>query len=215
MQPKEMYFAPGERLIIAADAGLSQLIKCGVTPDLCVGDFDSLGYVPKGAEVVYHRPEKDDTDTMLAVREALSRGYEKFVFYGAIGGRFDHSYANIQTLLFLSERGAQGLILSDGLAMTVLRSGKMCFDRKNEGVISVFCPDGMAYGVNLSGLKYCLTDTVLDSAFPIGVSNEFVGERAEASVEKGDLLIMWETNAQDAIEELYFGKENDNRRSDI
>lgn len=208
MPPKELYFAPGERFVIAADAGFLHLKSCGIAPDLCVGDFDSLGFVPDSTEVIRHRPEKDDTDTMLAVREALARGYRKFVFYGAAGGRLDHTYANIQTLLFLAEHGARGLIFDGRFAVTVLREEQLRFDAGKIGVISVFCPDGRAERVNIKGLKYCLSNAVLESAFPLGVSNEFIGERAEVSVKRGDLLVMWEERPKTAIEEIYFGKEN-------
>lgn len=204
MPERELYFAPGEKFIIAADAGLSQLCEIGISPDLCVGDFDSLGYVPDGVEVIYHRPEKDDTDTMLAVREALDRGYEKFVFYGAAGGRLDHTYANLQTLLFLTERGARGIVMAGGLAVTAISGGSIALGSKNRGVVSVFCHDGRASGVNISGLKYPLSGATLKSSFPLGVSNEFTGERAEIAVESGSLMIMWETDAKSAIDELYF-----------
>ena len=96
MEPGPMVLAPG--LVIAADGGLAHLKAQGAAPDLTVGDFDSLGYVPDG-NVIRHPPEKDDTDTMLALRLGLERGYDTFVLYGCLGGRMDHAYANFQAVL--------------------------------------------------------------------------------------------------------------------
>ena len=106
-QPGELCLAPGRpAFVIAADQGLRYLEEAGITPDLIVGDFDSLGIVPQGANVVRHPVEKDDTDMMLAVKTGLARGYRTFVLYGGLGGRLDHTYANFQTLTYLARHGA-------------------------------------------------------------------------------------------------------------
>lgn len=192
MEPGEICFAPHRpRLVIAADQGLSHLERRGIRPDLIVGDFDSLGRVPEGTNVVRHPVEKDDTDTLLAVREGLARGCRAFVLYGGLGGRLDHAYANLQTLTFLAERGASGWLLGDGLAVSAVRNGGMDFPAELVGDVSVFCPDGRAEGVTLEGLYYPLTDGVLTSGFPLGVSNRFTGRPARVSVERGTLLVMW------------------------
>ena len=78
---------PSGAFVIAADAGLKHLEAINIVPDLIVGDFDSLGEIPSGENVVYHKPEKDDTDMLLAVREALNRGARTIIIYGGLGGR--------------------------------------------------------------------------------------------------------------------------------
>ena len=70
-------------VIIAADGGFVHTQKLQITPDIVLGDFDSLGYTPEGANVF--PVEKDDTDAMLAVRHGLSRGYRTFLLYGSLG----------------------------------------------------------------------------------------------------------------------------------
>ena len=80
------------------------------------------------------KPEKDDTDTLAAVREGLERGYRKFYFYGALGGRLDHSIANIQTLLFLKKQGAVGYILTERQLVTVIRNEEITFHTGVEGI---------------------------------------------------------------------------------
>ena len=179
-------------LLIAADGGLDHLTRQGLTPHLIVGDFDSLGRVPAGDNIIRHPVEKDDTDTLLAIKTGLARGYKTFLLYGCLGGRLDHTYANLQALLYLARRGAAGFLLGQGMAATVILSTQLHFAPGHQGTISVFCPDGEARGVDLTGLHYPLQDAVLTSDFPLGVSNQFTGEAASVSVREGSLLVMWD-----------------------
>jgi len=115
---------PEGAYIIAADAGLEHLTNAGLTPALIVGDFDSLGTVPAGENVIAHKPEKDDTDMMLAVKEALKRSADTILIYGGLGGRIDHSYANLQTLAFIASQRSQGFLIGCGNVCTKQRN---CF----------------------------------------------------------------------------------------
>lgn len=189
-------------LIIAADGGLHYLEACGITPDLIVGDFDSLGRVPEGENIIRHPVEKDDTDTMLAVKLGLERGCGVFLLYGCIGGRIDHTFANLQTLLFIAEQGARGYLVGDGWVSCAIRCGELEFPADLSGTVSVFCPDGTAEGVTLEGLFYPLTEGTLKSSFPLGVSNHFTGKAARISVRNGALLVMWEEAERQLAERL-------------
>lgn len=202
MEPGKIPSPEEGDLLLAADGGLTHLERRGLTPHLIVGDFDSLGRVPEGNNIIRHPVEKDDTDTMLAIKTGLERGYRDFVLYGCLGGRLDHAYANLQALVFLARRGAAGWLLGGGLAVTAVRNGRLDFGADHEGVISVFCPDGEARGVTLTGLHYPLQDAVLTSAFPLGVSNRFTGEAASVSVEDGTLLVMWDIKEGQLPEQL-------------
>ena len=113
------YFGLRERpqsgdLVLAADAGYEVCRREGIVPDLVLGDFDSMEQ-PKDAENVLRVPvEKDDTDTMLAVKTALENGCDTIYLYGGTGGkRLDHTLANLQTLLFIRRRGARGYLYDD------------------------------------------------------------------------------------------------------
>ena len=192
MEPGKILPPKKNDLLIAADGGLDHLSRRHLTPHLIVGDFDSLGRVPEGDNIIRHPVEKDDTDTMLAVKTGLARGYQKFLLYGCLGGRLDHTYANLQALLYLARRGAAGFLLGQGMAASVIRNEKLHFSSSHAGNISVFCPDGEARGVTLAGLHYPLRDAVLDSGFPLGVSNQFTGRPASVSVRDGALLVMWD-----------------------
>lgn len=183
-------------LIIAADGGLRFLREQNITPHLVVGDFDSLGSVPEGENVLLHPVEKDDTDTMLAVKLGLERGCDTFLLYGCTGGRPDHAYANYQTLAYLARRGARGYLVGEGWIACAVENDALHFPPELSGTVSVFCPDGEARGVTLSGLYYPLENGTLRSDFPLGVSNHFTGEAATVSVERGTLLVMWEETAE-------------------
>lgn len=180
-----------EDLVIAADAGLRHTLALGITPGAVLGDFDSLGYVPEGAQVF--PVEKDDTDAMLAVRLGLERGYREFVIYGGLDGpRLDHTVANFQTLKFLADRGARGRLVGLGQTAAVIRSGTLTFPAAARGTVSVFCMGPDARGVTIRGLAYEMENGTLTAGFPLGCSNRFLGCPAQISVEEGTLLVIWE-----------------------
>lgn len=180
--------APGD-LVIAADGGYAHM--GGIKPDLVVGDFDSLGYVPNGESVVRHPAEKDDTDTMLAARIGIERGYRTFLLLGGVGGRLDHTLANIQTLAFLRESGARAALIGENETITLIHNEALRFRAGLSGIISVFSYGAVAYGVYERGLAYALTDATLTDTNPLGVSNAFTGEPAEVRVRDGRLVVLF------------------------
>lgn len=177
--------------ILAADGGLSHLEKLGLTPDGILGDFDSLGYVPEGAKVF--PVEKDDTDSMLAVRQGLKLGYRRFLLYGSLDGpRLDHTVANFQTLQYLADRGAEGYLVGNHYIATVVKNRTVRFPADAKGILSVFCMGADAVGVTIRGLKYTLEKGTLTAGFPLGVSNHFIGQQASVTVESGSLLLLYD-----------------------
>jgi len=183
--------APGD-LTIASDGGYSALTALGITPDLAVGDFDSLGAPPEGVEVMRHPKMKDDTDTMLAIQAGMDRGFDTFVIYGGLGGRLDHSLANIQALTHIAHRGGRGFLVGGGQNITVIADGDIRFAGGHSGTVSVFALGGEARGVDLTGLLYPLENAVIVPDRPLGVSNEFTGGAASVAVCRGTLLVMWQ-----------------------
>ena len=180
--------------VIAADGGLRHTKTLGITPNAVLGDFDSLGYTPEGANVF--PVEKDDTDAMLAVRLGLEQGCDEFLLYGSLDGpRLDHTVANFQTLQFLTDHDAVGYLIGKTTMVTVVKNGKITFPAGLSGTISVFCMGPDAVGVTEKGLFYGLENASLTSGFPLGVSNHFTGEAAEISVKNGSLLVLWERKA--------------------
>jgi len=190
--------------VIAVDAGYSHLEKMGIQADLVVGDFDSLNCIPDHPHVLRFPPEKDDTDTMIAVKEGLKRGYRQFILFGCLGNRPDHTYANFQVLCYLAEKGACGYIIGEGFVVSAIHNETMAFPERMKGILSVFCAGSSAESVYLTGLKYELENYDLTNTYPIGVSNEFIGKTSHVSVKKGYLIIMW----TEEIESLIFRLKN-------
>ena len=183
--------APISGFVIAADGGLRHTRHLGIAPDLILGDFDSLGYVPPQAEVF--PVEKDDTDTMLAIKAGLSKGCRRFYLYGSMDGpRIDHTVANLQALRYLAERDCLGLLVGKEYCAAAVKNGALEFSGTPEGGVSVFCMGDTARGVTLTGLYYGLTKGELTGSFPLGVSNHFTGSLARIQVEQGCLLVIWQ-----------------------
>jgi thiamine pyrophosphokinase len=177
--------------VIAADAGLKYLEEDGIRCDMAVGDFDTLKYVPDHPNVIALKPEKDETDTWEAVHQGIKKGYSEFHIFCALGGRTDHSIANIQLLEYLARNGMKGILYGKNERLTCIRSGEIVLPAKNGGYISVFSLSEKSEGVTIEGLKYELKDGELTNAFPLGVSNEFTGQPARISVRNGSLLVIW------------------------
>lgn len=177
-------------VVIAADAGFRLCRELGVTPDLLMGDFDSMEAPKDFAHLIRVPVEKDDTDTMLAVKTGLERGETEFHIYGGMGGRrTDHTIANFQALLYLARRGAQGWLYGQGERYTAVCGGTVTFPARDRGILSVFCLGADARDVSIQGGQYPLHHAVLTAEFPLGVSNHFVGRPITVSVRDGSLLI--------------------------
>ncbi|MGN0492790.1 MAG: thiamine diphosphokinase [Acutalibacteraceae bacterium] len=182
-------------LVIAADAGIKHLNSLGVKPDIAVGDFDSLGFVPECKEVIRHPVMKDDTDMLSAVKAGFERGYSRFMLYGGAGGRPDHTFANYQTLIYIAERGGLGFLCLNGFTASAIINGGLEFSNRSAGDISVFSLSEKSEGVTLKGLLYELSGAQLSYAFPLGVSNSFTGTQATVEAERGAVLVIWRGNA--------------------
>lgn len=179
-------------LVIAADGGYKYLQQEGIMPDVLLGDFDSLDIVPEHRNLIRHSPIKDDTDMALAAAYGQAQGLHRFLLYGGLGGRLDHTIANLQLLTGMARAGEEIYLIGEGIILTVIHNREICFPAEAEGIISVFCMGDQAEGVYESGLKYTLDDFTMTCEVTRGVSNEFTGEESRVSVRNGSLLIIWE-----------------------
>ncbi len=189
--------------VIAVDGGYLYSKVAEIAPDLIVGDFDSVGEaeaeelslmkMTDAKRIVELNPCKDDTDTLAALKIGLQKGYRNFHIYGAMGGRLEHTIANIQCLHFLKNNGAKGYILDAYCMMTLIQDETVEFQKGMEGYLSLFSLNEKAEGVTIKNMKYPLDKAELTNDFPIGISNEFIGEPGEVTVENGTLLavIRW------------------------
>lgn len=189
--------------VVAADGGydsVSRFTGKKSKVDLLVGDFDSLTSIPTDGGIVRYPTEKDQTDMFLAMEEGLARGYRIFFIYGATGGRLDHTFGNFQLLSHLANRGGIAFLISDTENVTIIKNEDLHFTSEAKGTISVFSYGGTAKGVSLTGLRYSLDDATLESDFPLGVSNEFIGFSSEVFVKEGQLLVIWSGAVHKTVE---------------
>lgn len=180
--------------VIAADGGYAELEKQGIKADIVVGDFDSIGKEYVNAQNIITLPhEKDETDMLAAIQLGLEKDCNIFHIYGGWGGRFEHTFANIQCLVYLLENNAHGYLYGDGIIITAIQNESFEFNAKAKGYVSVFAYSGEARGVSITGLKYELDNTVLQNSYPLGVSNEFIGKGSRVSVQNGILILIYPT----------------------
>lgn len=189
--------------VIAVDGGLTYCGVLQLEPDMIIGDFDSVSEgelqallqlqaeIPE--RILRLTPEKDDTDMLVALKHGLKKGYRDFRIYAGTGGRLDHTIANIQCLLYLKKQGATGY-LCDGTGMIlVICNEEVSFRSGMEGYLSLFSLGREAKGVTIRGMKYPLDHYTMTNNYPIGISNEFIGEQAVICVEDGEAvcIVQW------------------------
>lgn len=194
IQKKEIFkeYQPENCFVICADGGLENASRFQIRPNLVIGDFDSYeGKLPEQVETIRLKIEKDDTDTLAAVKEGIRRGFREFALFGVLGGeRFDHSYANLCVLQYLCNQGCKSVLVGDSCRAFVLSEGRLTLDGMKGATVSVFPFGCSACRVSYLGLKYPLTKAVLHSDDPLGVSNRIEAEKARISVTNGEALIL-------------------------
>lgn len=177
--------------IIACDKGYEYALRCGIVPELIIGDFDSCSVSPVAdVPVERFRSEKDDTDTMIAVRHALDSGAERINICCALGGRLDHLLGNLQTAVFAAKRGVPVGISDERTQIHVLPPCELSIARREGFSLSLISATDSCEGVCISGVKYPLDNATVTNSFPIGVSNEWRAETAKLSFKSGILMVV-------------------------
>lgn len=175
--------------VIAVDGGFGHLEGVGCVPDVVIGDFDSLGYVPEGECVIAHPAHKDKSDLELALDMAAEYGFGFIVVYGALGGRLDHSVANLQMCARFAESGMNiELVGADCTVSFLVGPGELQLPALH-GTVSVFSAVNESYGVTIRGMEYPLGQATLTNRTTLGLSNELIGRPASVAVEQGTLLV--------------------------
>lgn len=182
----------GDDFVIAADGGYDTLMKLGKKCDLFVGDMDSLKEYPTGLEIIRFPVEKDETDMFLAYREGCNRGYSEFKLYGGVGGRIDHTFANLSLLIYAKNVNDNLILVADKYEIFAIKNEKILLHGEVGKTFSVFAFDKAADGVSVRGAKYEAENVTLTPDFPLGVSNSFTKTECEIEVKSGVLLVMRE-----------------------
>lgn len=175
---------------IFCDSGLNHVKRLHVSPALIVGDFDSHERPDTDTETIVLPREKDDTDTVFAVKEAVRRGFEEFLLIGVTGERFDHTFGNVSLLLYLDSMGKAARIADDYSEMEIV-SGRPVKVSNSYPYFSLLNISGTARGITIRGAKYPLTDAEIRCEYQYGISNEVLpGQTASVSVREGRLLLV-------------------------
>ena len=176
--------------VIFCDSGLKHMKNLQAQPSLIVGDFDSHENPHLDVETIVLPCEKDDTDTVFAVKEAIKRGFNDFLLIGVVGARLDHTLGNVSILLYLDSLGKKGCIIDDYSEMEIVSNEpvSVCDDYSFFSLLNI---SGCAKGITITGAKYPLTNAEITCEYQYGVSNEVLsGQTAYVSVLEGCLLLI-------------------------
>ena len=190
-----------ERCVIGVDRGVEFLYNHQIMPDYIVGDFDSTreeirDYYKNETNVPVreYNPVKDASDTEIAIRLAMTLGSRKILILGATGGRIDHLWANVQSLMIPFKAGIEAKILDRQNLISIIGGGETHI-RRSEAFgtyFSVFPLGEDIFGFNISGAKYPLKNHTLTPYNSLCVSNQIAGDAKEAviSFPSGQVILM-------------------------
>ncbi len=195
---KDLSFLEKERrediYLVCCDGGYKKALEAKMECDLFVGDYDTFPkemlHNPK--EIISLNVIKDDTDTLFALKTCIQKGYDNFHLYGCMGGKIEHTIANLQVLSFLLDQHKKGFLYDEKNEEVVFLLDKgMEFKETATGMLSLFSYTEKTKNLTLENLKYNLDDKTLSSSFPLGVSNEFIkGKKGKISFSEGRLLVV-------------------------
>ena len=179
-------------LTIAADSGYHTARALGERIDLLLGDFDSIGDMPRdeGMEIRRVPAEKDYTDTQLAVEIALDKGAEDIIMIGGLSGRLDHTLSTLAILEDLHGRGVYATLTDGQSRARYVKSSSTLIARSHYKYLSLIAADDIVKGVDVEGCKYPLKRATLHRRNQFAVSNEITGNVAFISVKKGGIFII-------------------------
>ena len=194
----EIAMPEDDAFIICADGGYAKAVEAGIKPDLVIGDLDSSAGVeiPADIPLIKLQVEKDVTDTDSCLKYAVENGFSSIFIIGGLGGRFDHSIANIQNIVRYSQckdghGRAPRIIMADKYNyLFALTDDRVLLPALAERKLSLLSFTEKCEGVSVSGVHYPLEDHTLTNTFPLGVSNEFEADVIDIGVKKGTLLVI-------------------------
>lgn len=176
--------------VMAVDGGFAHLETIDRKPDMAIGDFDSLGYVPRGLRVVRRSPHKDESDMELALIRAKAQRFGTVYVFGGLGRRLDHTLANLQLFAKFAEKGISVSAIGDDSLVTFLAGPDLLeLPARESGTLSIFAMNDECEGVFERGLEWELDDHTLTNRTSLGLSNEFKGEAVMVGVEEGTIAV--------------------------
>lgn len=176
--------------VICADSGYDIAIAAQITPDLVIGDFDSIKSLNVNVDKITLPVEKDFTDSEAAFNEGIKKGYSDFLLLGGTGGRFEHTFANVSIMARASKEGKSFKIADEKHTFYSITNSSIKIPFQPNNQVSVFAFGGKSYGVTEKGFHYLIENYTLDPFIPIGISNDIVDAFGEIIVEDGTIIII-------------------------
>ena len=177
--------------VICADKGYFYAKNAGITPNLIVGDFDSYyDEISDDCEIIKLNPHKDDTDTVHSIDVAIEKGFYDFVILGALGGRIDHSIANISALQYIHSKGGRGVLVSETERIEFLSVGKYAYRDCIGETFSVFPFGCNKVCISETGVEYPLDRYYIESSVPLGISNVFISDESIIEIYDGNAILI-------------------------
>ncbi len=192
------YYIPDEcrtdyELVIACDRGYQYAAQAAISADVILGDYDSCDAGPSedaAPVVLTYISDKDDTDTMLAVRYALEHGITSIDICCGLGGRLDHTYGNIMSGALAARGGCVTRILGRDSRITIFADTTVQITRMEGWSLSCFSVSDASYGVTIKGTKFEAEGVQLTNASTLGNSNTWAGDTAEIGCVQGMMMVI-------------------------
>ena len=185
----------GGALIICADGAVRHLAALDRVPAVIIGDMDSADpaqvarFRDRGTRILTYPKEKDKTDTHLAIELVIAEGFRTIFLLGALGGRIDHSLANISLLYLGQKRNAEIRIIEPACEIFII-TGTETLQGNGGETVSLLPLDGSVRGITLEGFQYPLSDATMEPGNPYGISNRLAKREGKITVREGRLLVI-------------------------
>lgn len=177
-------------ITVCADGGLTNAVKCGIIPDIVIGDFDSnTTQIPPKAKLIEFNSDKDKTDGELGLDYLISNKYNHIDIYCALGGRLDHQLMNINLLYIAYKKGVSATIIDDNMRAFIV-SDTHSFDVKVNDYVSLLPFTDTAHIINSTGLRYSTNNIIVDKSTSLTVSNIAVSDTVTLQVADGLVLVV-------------------------
>ncbi|WP_296645198.1 thiamine diphosphokinase [Romboutsia sp. 13368] len=182
--------------IICSDGGANHTYKMNIVPDYIIGDLDSIEeniikyYKSKNVKFDKFPTKKDETDTELSIWLANKLNAKKVDLIGALGGRIDHTIANINLLYYIRNKNIIPKIISEKEEVYIAIDEEIIIDGNKGDTISIIPIKGDAKGITLKNLEYPLENGIMDFSRPLGISNIMTKSSCNIKVNEGSIIII-------------------------
>ena len=193
---KEIILEENYNYIIGADGGCNHLFKMNITPNYIVGDLDSIKrevieyYENKNVTFKRYPSHKDETDSEICIYLAKLLGADEIDLFATLGGRIDHTLANIGLMNYIKENNMKPRILTSEEEILMVKNETINLKGKRGDTISVISINGESKDVTLKKLEYPLDNATVNHFSPLGISNVMLEDECIISIKDGCALII-------------------------